>query len=571
VPRRAYYRREGSDVSDLILGDDWLQPVHHLPGQPFGAGSRERSTIVGILARQAHARPKAPFLTELGDGRPHETISYGQAHQAVQRRATLLRRWGLARGERVGVMGENSIHFAFAVLAILEAGGVAVLLNQHDPAARVAAHAVFTQTRFLLHSAACTAAAEACASSERTCAFEEFDRHATSLGCDAEVGYGAPKPTDGALIVLTSGTTGASKAVVQSQYSVARNAATVAGHHGIAPGVRLLCVLPLHHVNGLEFTIFSVMLGGGHTVLSRGFDGLRFWTTVREHAIHIVSLVPNLLRLLADRPRRRGHEPLPLRYAVSAAAPLSIDIAERVRERLDLRIVQGYGLSEVTNFTCLMPVDLSAQAYRGWMLNGRRTSIGPALPGQEVEIHNTHGVASPGEEGEIVIRGHCVMSGYLHNPAATEEALRGGWFHSGDLGFYLPDDNGHRYVHVSGRLREIAKRSGALVSLLELDEVLASVPGVVDAGSAAFANTWVDEEVAALVVKEPGSALDEAAIVEHCRRVLPWSALPKAIEFVDEIPRTASGKIRRGEIGQRFAGLRERLFVASLPHAEVRV
>ena len=121
-----------------------------------------------------------------------------------------------------------------------------------------------------------------------------------------------------------------------------------------------MCVLPMHHVNGLEFTVIGSLLGGGHTVISRGFDGLRFWDTVSEHRIEIASLVPNLLRLLASRPELRRRAPVQLRYTVSAAAPLSIGVARQVWDRLGLRIVQGYGLSEVTNFSCLASPDLDA-------------------------------------------------------------------------------------------------------------------------------------------------------------------------------------------------------------------
>jgi long-chain acyl-CoA synthetase len=364
------------------------------------------------------------------------------------------------------------------------------------------------------------------------------------------------------LIVFTSGTTGKPKAVVLSHFAVAQNAACAAAHHRIAPGIRLLCVLPLHHVNGLGFTIFGALLGGGHTIVARGFDGLSFWPIVREHGVHIISLVPNLLSLLADRPSLRGDDLPLLRYAASAAAPLSIGVAERAWDRLGLRIVQGYGLSEATNFSCLMPTDLADFEYRRWMLAGRRTSIGPALPGQQVEVHNEEGgVTSPGEEGEIVIRGHCLMSGYLHDPEATDTAFRGGWFHTGDLGYALPDDRGRPFLHVSGRIREIAKRSGALVSLLELDEVIAAFPGVADAGSASFPNRWVDEEIAAVVVPARDAVLTQEAIIEHCRRLLSFAATPKAIEIVSEVPRTPSGKIVRAEIARRFVGLRDRLFL----------
>lgn len=547
-------------MSDLILGNDWVGQVHQAGCGRFGAGSAGPATIAGALARHARAIPDAPFLTDAAGGAP--PLAFAAAHREVQCRVAWLLQLGLSRGDRVGVLGRNSIDFVLAVLATLEAGGVAVPLSPVDPPARIASHVEFTQARFVLFDAETEALAATCRSIERACSFNEIAMPVSA----SPAGIAPPRPTDAALIFFTSGTTGAPKAVVQSHCAVAQNAFSLATHHRIGTGVRLLCVLPLHHVNGLEFTIFAALLGGGHTVIERGFEPLRFWKTVRDRDVHIVSLVPNLLRLLAQFPGLRGGAPLPLRYAVSAAAPLSTAIAHQVQSRLGLRTIQGYGLSEVTNFSCLMPAEMQRDDHERWMLHGRRTSVGPPLPGHEIAIWRDGGPAGHEVEGEIVIRGHCVMSGYLHNAAATAEAFRDGWFHTGDLGYSLPDASGRAFFHVCGRLREVAKRSGEMVSLLELDEILASLPGVADAASAAFANTWVDEEIAAVVVPQPGSALTEQDIADYCRRVLPFSAVPKSIEFVDEIPRTASGKIRRHAIAGRFATLREHLFKEPTAH-----
>lgn len=543
-------------MADLISGQDWLGPVHHLAGRPFGAGPLERLTVVGALAKQARDTPDARFLSELGD--EPRFVTYSEAHRTVSQQAAVLAAHGLNRGDRVGLLGHNSIDFALAVLSFLEAGYVAVLLSHLDPPARTSAQVEFAQVQLVLCDSGLLGVAEACACRRGILSFEQLK----SSGRHADVPtFATPRSTDAALIFFTSGTTGAPKAVVQSHFAAAQNAWSLTDHHRIRPGTKLMCVLPMHHVNGLEFTVIASLLGGGHTVISRGFDGLRFWDTVSEHRIEIASLVPNLLRLLASRPELRRRAPVQLRYTVSAAAPLSLDVARQVWDRLGLRIVQGYGLSEVTNFSCLASPDLDAAEYRRWMLDGRRTSIGPGLPNQEVEIHDDNGLLTPpGVEGEIVIRGHCTMSGYLHNPAATEAMFRGGWVHTGDVGYYLLDAEGRKYFHVCGRTKEIAKRGGAMVSLLELDELLAAVPGVSDAGAASFPNSWVDEEIAALVVCRPDASLTEESILRHCSRLLPFSAMPKRIEFVTEIPRTASGKIRRAEIAERFAPFHEHLF-----------
>src|SRR6516162_10114067 len=123
-------------LHDLIRGDDWLRPVHHLPGYPFGRGPKHRLSIFGAVARHARVRPNLPFLTEIGYSLPYQTITYGQAHRRVQQRAVLLGIWGLKPGEIVGILGRNSIDFVLAVLGALEAGCVVALLNPLDPFAR---------------------------------------------------------------------------------------------------------------------------------------------------------------------------------------------------------------------------------------------------------------------------------------------------------------------------------------------------------------------------------------------------------------------------------------------------
>jgi long-chain acyl-CoA synthetase len=330
--------------------------------------------------------------------------------------------------------------------------------------------------------------------------------------------------------------------------------------HRIQPKTRLLCVLPLHHVNGLGFTIFATLIGGGHTFLTDGFDPITFWPIVQSCGVHIVSLVPNLLRLLSRQRNRDVQDSGPILYAVSAAAPLSVAVAQLTWERLGLQIVQGYGLSEVTNFSCSIPTDLTTDEYERWMLAGNRTSVGPALPGQEVQVCLDNQFAEPGIEGEIVIRGPCVMSGYLHDQEATDEAFHDGWFHTGDLGYWLPGRRETRYIHITGRKREIAKRSGVLVSLLEVDEVLASIPGVADAGCAGFVNIWVGEEIGAFIVPEPGCHLTADGILHACRHRLPYAAIPKLLQFVDVVPRTSTGKILRVEIAERFSAAQDTLF-----------
>ena len=135
-------------MADLISGQDWLGPVHHLAGRPFGAGPLERLTVVGALARQARDTPDARFLSELGD--EPRFVTYSEAHRTVSQQAAVLAAHGLNRGDRVGLLGRNSIDFALAVLSVLEAGYVAVLLSHLDPSARTSAQVEFAQVQLVL-------------------------------------------------------------------------------------------------------------------------------------------------------------------------------------------------------------------------------------------------------------------------------------------------------------------------------------------------------------------------------------------------------------------------------------
>ena len=148
-------------MADLISGQDWLGPVHHLAGRPFGAGPLERLTVVGALAKQARDTPDARFLSELGD--EPRFVTYSEAHRTVSQQAAVLAAHRLNRGDRVGLLGHNSIDFALAVLSVLEAGCVAVLLSHLDPPARTSAQVEFAQVQLVLCDSGLLGVAEACA------------------------------------------------------------------------------------------------------------------------------------------------------------------------------------------------------------------------------------------------------------------------------------------------------------------------------------------------------------------------------------------------------------------------
>jgi acyl-CoA synthetase (AMP-forming)/AMP-acid ligase II len=219
-----------------------------------------------------------------------------------------------------------------------------------------------------------------------------------------------------------------------------------------------------------------------------------------------------------------------------------------------VRVLQGYGLTETTNFATTMPRDVSAQLSRRLCDETGVPSIGTALFGNEVAVLTPAGdLAAAGKQGEICMRGHNVMTRYVGNPAATASAFRHGWFHSGDLGLAIEDAESDRvFFAITGRLKNIAKVRGESVSLDEMDRVLRAVPGVVDAVSVAIPHRLLgDEVVAAVVVCDGAQGID---LRGQLARVFARDALPRRIVALDALPRTPTGKIRRPELLARLTG-----------------
>lgn len=392
---------------------DWVA-AHAYHGPPVLAAARPRhGSVVGAFAHRAAAQPSAPLLTEVVSGvtggrAVGRTVTYSEALTQVRARAAALSSLGVASGTRLGLRPLNDIDSFVTILATLWTGAAVVLANPRDADTRVAEQyqrvgAVDYRTL------------------QEQVAARETGRPGLA---------GRPVPAaaadDIAVVVFTSGSTGRPRAVAQSHRGILANVAAVAAHHRLGPGTRLFACLPLFHVNALEFTGFASAIAGGRLFMADTFEPLSYLSAVSATAAHIASAVPSILSTVTER---SGGAPdlSQLRYFVSAAAPLAAPTARRVHERLGKRIVQGYGLSEAANFSCLMPPDLDDAGYAQLMTEAEIPAVGPALAGNEVAVLGADGLpVPPGVTGEIVVRGPNVMIGYLGDVAATAEALRGG-------------------------------------------------------------------------------------------------------------------------------------------------
>lgn len=378
-----------------------------------------------------------------------------------------------------------------------------------------------------------------------------------------------PALDDEALLVYTSGTTGAPKGVVLTQYNLLIDAQGIAQWQGITGNQRLMCVLPIHHVNGIVVTLVTPLLVGGSTVLNRQFSSSHFWERIVKERVQIVSVVPTLLQFCLDYADQMQAQGKPIwgegihqqdlrafRHLVCGAGTLAMALVKAFEDRFGLPVLHGYGLSETTCYSCFLPISLSWQDHQHWLLDYGYPSIGCAIEPNEMAIFSADGSGrqlGAGERGEICIRGHNVMKYYDQRPDANAETFKFGWFRSGDEGFYETDERGRMYFFITGRIKELINRGGVKFSPFDIEEVLLEIPGVKVGLAIAFRNDYYGEEVGAYVVPEVGAQLDAAQIIAYCRERLTFEKAPKVVIFGTDIPVTTTGKYQRLRLQDRFS------------------
>lgn len=362
-----------------------------------------------------------------------------------------------------------------------------------------------------------------------------------------------------ALIVFTSGTTGNPKGVVLSQRNLLEDARSISEWHNIDSATRMMCVLPIHHVNGTVVTLLTPFFVGGSVVLNEKFQIDQFFPVIEEEDVKIVSVVPTLLQYLTSFYENKEAPQLKkFSHIICGAGPLTVNVAKNFEAKFGKRIIHGYGLSETTCYSCYLPLDISKEEHNKWMQDFGYPSIGVAIPANEMSIHDEQGNSlQEGERGEIVIRGVNVMKGYFNNPEANEKAFTNGWFRSGDEGFYQNDEKGNAYYFITGRIKELIIRGGINFAPLEIDEVINKAPGVKAGIAVGFENDWYGEEVGAYIELEEGTEENEEAILEFCKQHLPHAKTPKVIVFGNEIPVTSTGKYQRRKVAHLFSEWKE--------------
>jgi acyl-CoA synthetase (AMP-forming)/AMP-acid ligase II len=503
-------------------------------------------TIDGVFSEAARRAGRATHLV-LTDGR---TVPYAETLERARRLASVLAGAGIGGGDRVAMFMRNSRELFETYIACGLVGAIAVPVNGLNtarengllfadctPAALVAEASLLDRVPAEVLPGSLTLRLVTVGTAP---GWRSYDQ-----AIETAVERTAPEPSRAeapALIIYSSGTTGTPKGIVLRQQGVVDNARLASGVLAYRDSDRFLTLLPTYSSFGFAFDFLHAGLAGASTVITPAFDAAAAVELIERHRVSCLAGVPTMFVRMAQH--MAGRDLTCLRLIDVGGGPVPEKLKEDLRSALGVETVESYGLTEIS------PV-ASVQVPGAPVRPG---SCGPALPEIEVRVVDADDRDLPaGSPGELLFRCRTLMIGYWNQPELTATTLRGGWLHSGDIGSM--DEDGHLYI--LDRLKDMIVTSGNNVYPKEVETVIFEHPAVQSVAVAGLPDEVRGETVHAFVVLRPDAAATAAELIEHCRRNLARFKVPRGITFVDEMPLTGSGKIRRfklRELARAHAG-----------------
>ncbi len=501
--------------------------------------------LATILTEATLATPGAPVCL-FGGG----ATTYRELDEQSGRFAAGLRELGLRPSQVVAVQLPNVPQFLTAYFGALKAGLVVLPLNPLLMAPEIEYHLADSSAAILIgfdgtHAEASKACEQAgvplyLVSSGRSDPLPDGARAVGELFSSAPLdepgGEVLPRAADDtAVLVYTSGTTGKPKGAELTHFQLYMNCTIAGGLFGARSDDVVLAVLPFFHVFGLSSVINVFVRYGGCLSITPRFTPGAVLDAIERDRCTVIGAVPTMLHALAQLDIT-GRDLPALRVAVSGGASLPEDIMRTFEDKYGIEVLEGYGLTETAS-SC----SFNRPGDR------RVLSIGKPLWGVTMRVGDASDQPlPPGREhvGEILIRGHNVMKGYFGRPDDTAAALRGGWLHTGDLG-YMDQDG---FYFIVDRAKDLVIRGGYNVYPREIEEVLYAHPGILEAAVIGQPDERLGEEVVAVVVRREGSQVSADEIIGYCRERVAAYKYPREIRFMDELPKGPSGKILKAAL-----------------------
>jgi long-chain acyl-CoA synthetase len=468
-------------------------------------------------------------------------LSYAELDDASARVASLLRERGVEPGDRVALMLPNVPQFAIVYYGVLRAGAAVLPMNVLFKRREVAFLLGDSEAKVLAAWHGSAEEAELGAAETGTecliVAPGEFEQVLGSVAPLAEVAD--RDPSDTAVILYTSGTTGTPKGAELTHANLGRNAEVSRQLFSLDAQSVILGSLPLFHSFGQTCSLNAALLAGGAVTLLPRFDAGKALEIVERDRVTVFMGVPTMYNALLNHPERGRFDVSSLQVCVSGGASLPVELLHGFEQAFGCTILEGYGLSETS------PV----ASFNHPGAERKPGSIGTPVDGVEMKLVDAGGSDVPlGEVGEILIRGHNVMKGYWRKPEATAAAVSAdGWFASGDLA--RQDEDG--YFFIVDRKKDLIIRGGYNVYPREIEEVLYSHPAVCEVAVVGVPHPELGEEVGAAVALKPGADVTADELREFVKEQIAAYKYPRLVWFVEELPKTATGKILKREVLKR--------------------
>lgn len=505
--------------------------------------------LVEVVRQQAISQPEKTAYYFMGKG-----TSYAELEGTVSRFASALRDLGVKKGDNVALLLGNSPHFIIGLYATMRLGATAIPINPIYTADEIsyiiqngdvkvvialdlllplveAGVKAFPQVEAYI---VCETTADI--GEKYTALSDEAKKktHLFTLLLGSTAGTVDPVPVevdDTAVILYTSGTTGHPKGAMLTHGNLYSNARDVATYLGITGEDRVITTLPVFHVFALTVVVNAPLMKGATLLLVPRFSPAEVYAVAAEYKATVFAGVPTMFNFLYQYEEGDVSAFDHLRLAMSGGASMPVSLLHSFEQKFNVRVSEGYGLSEASPVTCFNPLDRERKAG----------SIGTSIVNVENKVVDPEGNELPiGEVGELIVRGPNVMKGYYKQPEETAMAIRDGWLYTGDLA--RQDEDG--YFYIVDRKKDIIIVGGFNVYPREVEEVLYAHPNVVEAAVVGQPDPNFGEAVHAFVVLKDQS-MDVEELRAYCAEHIVKYKVPAVIEKLDELPKNTTGKILR--------------------------
>lgn len=482
-------------------------------------------TLPGLLREAQRRFPERPAILQSG-----VVTTYRELWRQVLRAANGLRALGVQPGDRVALLLENSVEYVVAYYAAIEAGCVVVALNTALRSAELQWRLAHCGSTLLIASARAERELRAMPSVR----WRVIGPAELMAGDDERDLPLVAAPDAVAALIYTSGTTADPRAVTLSHRNLVANTRSILGYLQLTEVDRIVNVLPFYYSYGNSVLHTHLAVGASIVLENSLLYPHLVVQQIAKTAATGFSGVPSTYALLLQRVKLAEYDLSALRYLTQAGGAMApVHVAGLRKAVPQARLYVMYGQTEATARISYLPPE---------RLDDKPGSVGIAIPGVTIEVHDERGRAAPASTtGEVCVRGDNVMLGYWENPVATARVLANGWLHTGDLGWLDADG----YLTLVGRSSDMIKTGAHRVSPLEVEATVLLLGEVAECAVIGMPDEILGEVIVAHVVLREGAALDARRVQAHCRERLAAYMIPKTVHFAESLPKTASGKVQR--------------------------